>query len=70
MGKKLVVFGGEHEFNKVEKNRVCLHDVKILNVETMEWSSIQTKGIVMEKRRYHVCASIGKHILVHGGLNN
>ena len=30
MGKKLVVFGGEHEFNKVEKNRVCLHDVKIL----------------------------------------
>ena len=67
--KKLVVFGGEYEYSKVTEQHVCLNDVSIFTPETMEWKYFKTYGII-ETRRYHVAAMIGKHMIVHGGLNS
>ena len=66
--KKMIVFGGEHEFNKYSGLRICLNDVNMFSPENLEWKNIKTSGVI-ETRRYHCAAMVGKHMLVHGGLN-
>ena len=45
-----------------------MNDVNIFNLETMEWKYFRTEGVV-ESCRYHAAGIIGKHMIVHGGLN-
>ncbi|CAG9316979.1 unnamed protein product [Blepharisma stoltei] len=65
----IVVFGGGTNFNTVHKLRECLNGVKVYSPQKNDWTYIKTQGTYIATRKYH-CASIaGKHMFIHGGLN-
>jgi N-acetylneuraminic acid mutarotase len=67
--KKLFVFGGGTDFNSVHKQRECLNGVKSFTAETKEWSNVRCEGHFIGTRKHHCSSIVGKHMLMHGGLN-
>jgi N-acetylneuraminic acid mutarotase len=67
--KKLFVFGGGTDFNSIHKLRECLNGVKAVNVETGEWSNVRCEGSFIGTRKHHCAAVVGKHMFIHGGMN-
>ena len=67
--KKLVVFGGGTDFNSIHKLRECLNGVKAFIPETREWANVRCEGNFIGTRKHHCAAVVGKHMVVHGGLN-
>ena len=67
--RKLYVFGGGTDFNSIHKLRECLNGVKSFNVETNEWVNVKCEGSYISTRKHHCAGIIGKHMFIHGGLN-
>lgn len=67
--KKLYVFGGGTDFNSVHKQRECLNGVKAFVPESKEWMNVRCEGHFIGTRKHHCSAMIGKHMIMHGGLN-
>lgn len=69
-GNNIIVFAGGTQPDVSIKGRQCLNTVKILRTSIMQWQLLITHGAVLQTRRYHVAALIGKHMFIHGGLND
>ena len=69
-GNNIVVFAGGTQPDISIKGRKCLNTVKILKTDKMQWQLLITHGAVLQTRRYHIAALIGKHMFIHGGLND
>ena len=67
--KKLYVFGGGTDFNSIHKLRECLNGVKSFNTETNEWANVKCEGSYITTRKHHCAGILGKHMYIHGGLN-
>jgi N-acetylneuraminic acid mutarotase len=67
--KKLYVFGGGTDFNSIHKVRECLNGVKSMNIETNEWFNARCEGSYIGTRKNHCAGIIGKHMFIHGGVN-
>lgn len=65
----IYVFGGGTNFNTIHKLRECLNGVKVYSPSKNEWSYIKTQGTYITTRKYHCASIVGKHMFVHGGLN-
>ena len=65
----IVTFGGVTAYNRGSQHRECLNSVKILDTEKLYWRQIDTSGVLVSMRRYHIAVVVGKHMLLHGGLN-
>ena len=48
-------------------SQVNLHDVHILDAESMQWSSPQVSGPTPQERRYHTASVVDRQICVFGG---
>ena len=48
-------------------SQVNLHDVHILDAESMQWSSPQVSGPTPQERRYHTASVVDRQIYVFGG---
>ena len=66
---KIIIFGGTRLYNKSAKTRECLNDLYILDPETFVWDHIKSTGSMIEARRNHCGCTIGKHLIIHGGIN-
>ncbi|OMJ76096.1 hypothetical protein SteCoe_24599 [Stentor coeruleus] len=67
--QKIYLFGGGTDFNAVHKLRECLNGVKVLNTENFEISNLKCSGSYITTRKQHCCAIVGKHMFIHGGMN-
>ena len=65
----LYVIGGANKFNKNTKIRECFNDIYQLNIEKNTWSLLKYSGSTIDPRRNHTGCIIGKHIFIHGGIN-
>jgi len=65
---ELYIIGGANKFNKNTSIRECFNDIYKLNIDTKVWSYIKCGGS-FDSRRNHTGCAIGKHILIHGGIN-
>lgn len=65
----IILFGGGTNFNTQHKLRECLNGVKVFSPSSCSWSYIKTQGTYIATRKYHCAAIVGKHMFVHGGLN-
>jgi len=66
---KLVIVGGARMFSKETKRRECLGDVQIYDPEDNSWTELHCEGVHFDPRRYHSAVTIGKQLLVYGGIN-
>ncbi|XP_071934831.1 acyl-CoA-binding domain-containing protein 6 isoform X2 [Coffea arabica] len=65
VGSKLVMFGGE------DRNRRLLNDVRILDLETMTWSSVETTQTPPAPRFDHAAAlHTERYLLISGGCSH
>jgi hypothetical protein len=67
--KKMVVFGGGTAYQSGTRQKECLGEVRVLNLEDSKWSWIKCGGDIITPRRNHVAEVIGKIMIIHGGLN-
>ena len=65
----LITFGGVTAYNRGAQHRECLNSVKLLRTDGLQWCLVEPTGVLVSMRRYHCAAIVGKHMLVHGGLN-
>jgi len=66
----IVIFGGEKNYNSILKIRECLNDVRMFIPEQCEWKYLKGHGDLVEPRRNHAAVIVGKHMLIHGGIDN
>lgn len=71
-GPNIVLFGGALNANPKRQIRECFNTVRVLEplgpVKAL-WKQLTTIGPVIEMRRYHAAAIVGRHMVVTGGLN-
>ena len=69
---KLVIFGGEKQFNVQRKTRDCLNDVRVFDTKNKTWDSWKTTStsFPIEFRRNHSACICGKHMFVYGGIDS
>ena len=68
--RNIIVFGGVTSLKRETVLRQCLNVVKIFKPESEEWEFIKTGGLYISTRKHHCAAMVGKHLFVHGGLND
>ena len=69
--RKMYIFGGEEKFDVSSRNRECYNDVISIGVDNASYAQrIQTSGEYIVPRRSHCAIVVGKHLVVHGGINN
>jgi len=77
----MIIFGGEKLYNTHLKVRECLNDVRMFSagklckltlkgIDKYEWTSLKTTGVFVAQRRNHVGVAVGKHLVVHGGVDS
>eukprot|EP00831_Metopus_contortus_P065443 TRINITY_DN5846_c0_g1_i2.p1 TRINITY_DN5846_c0_g1~~TRINITY_DN5846_c0_g1_i2.p1 ORF type:complete len:430 (+),score=64.55 TRINITY_DN5846_c0_g1_i2:40-1329(+) len=66
----ILVVAGSRLYNQETKRREVLNDVQAFNTLDRKWSELQCDGVMLEHRRGHAACLVGKHLLVHGGMNN
>ncbi|CAG9334048.1 unnamed protein product [Blepharisma stoltei] len=68
--RKIVVYGGETSHSRSNSQlRECLNEVKAFSIDDNEWIYIRTTGVLIQSRKNHCAAVVGKHMLIYGGLN-
>lgn len=67
--QKMIIFGGGTDFNTVHKLRECLNGVKTLSIESKEMSNLKCTGSYINIRKQHCYTLVGKHMFIHGGMN-
>ena len=67
--QRFYIFGGGTDFNAVHKLRECLSGVKMINLENKEMINLKCAGSYITTRKQHCSALVGKHMFIHGGLN-
>ena len=63
----IVIYGGRND--KEGNNLGGFLDVSLLQLETLEWIEVTTRGSKMIPRFSHTAVSLGSRLLVFGGLN-
>ena len=67
----ILIFGGAGRYYKTTKSRLCFNDLFIFRTNIMQWEEIKVRGpIFIEARHHHAGCIIGKHLLIHGGIND
>ena len=64
--KKLILFGGQKKYNKTMKLRECFNDLWCYLPETGDWKYLRTHGDILDTRRNHAAARIGKDLFIYG----
>ncbi|KAL4459853.1 hypothetical protein ABPG74_003379 [Tetrahymena malaccensis] len=67
--KQLIMFGGEKKCAPTSKLKELVNEVRIMNLETLEWKILRNSGDMVESRRDHVSSVVGKNLLIHGGIS-
>ena len=62
---QMVVFGGAGL--DCEERSINLHDLHVLDTDTMLWSQPECSGSLPQERRYHSSCVVGDEMLVFGG---
>ena len=65
---KVIIYGGYRRYVTSFKVRDTYGDVAFFDTDTMKWDKPLWCGM-MTFRRHHVATVIGRHMIVHGGLN-
>ena len=63
------VYGGYRRYNKSFKIRETYGDVYEFSTESLKWDKIRWSGQATF-RRHHVAETIGKYMLIHGGIDH
>lgn len=66
----IIIFGGMGNYDISRKCRVCYNSINLIDLQTFS-SRVLKMGNeeVIQGRRYHGCALMGKYMLVFGGMN-
>jgi N-acetylneuraminic acid mutarotase len=67
--KDIYIMGGARKFNTLTKIRECLNDIYKYNIDSNEWKELICGGSPIEPRRNHAGCIVGKHLFIHGGIN-
>ncbi|EAR90836.2 kelch motif protein (macronuclear) [Tetrahymena thermophila SB210] len=67
--KQLIMFGGEKKCAPTSKLKELVNEVRVMNLETLEWKILRNSGDMIESRRDHVSSVVGKNLLIHGGIS-
>jgi hypothetical protein len=73
VGTKMLMFGGEKQFDGSLRVRQCFNDCHYFDTTTCDWQYLPTQGVrgeLIPPRRSHVAVMLGKTMLVHGGISN
>jgi len=65
---KMYIFGGFRRYVESFKVRETYGDVYEFSTKTLKWDKINCSGI-LPFRRHHIAETIGKHMLIHGGID-
>ena len=66
----LILFGGRNDSVYESTGSFCLDDIQILNLEYMQWSSVNMQGHNSDIARCsHSAAIFGNNLLIFGGLH-
>ena len=70
----LILFGGQEDYEQnqpksKDSKKDCLNDLRMINLETMEWKIARSTGEYVYPRRNHAACVVGKHMIVHGGID-
>lgn len=65
----MIVFGGGTAYQSGLRQKECLGEVRVLNLDDLRWSWVKCGGDIINPRRSHASEIIGKNMIVHGGLN-
>lgn len=66
----IIVFGGMGTYDISRKCRVCYNTINLIDLQTYTCRSLKmTNEDVIEGRRSHGCALMGKYMLIFGGMN-
>jgi N-acetylneuraminic acid mutarotase len=68
--RNIVLFGGATSLKRDNELRQCLNTVKIFKPETEEWEVLKTGGLYLSTRKHHCTTIVGRHLFIHGGLND
>jgi len=65
----LIVFGGRNDRGSETTGTLCMNDIWILSIETLEWTEWKNPELIDPQPRYsHATAICGKSIIIFGGL--
>jgi hypothetical protein len=68
---QLIIFGGEDPDNSSSKERICINDLRSINLDDQyKVSQIKTNGDFIYPRRNHAHLVLGRHLIIHGGINS
>ena len=56
-------------YSKEYHKRECLDDAYVYSTMYQQWTPLKWKGIFYS-RRYHTAYTVGKHLIVHGGIDS
>eukprot|EP01080_Neovahlkampfia_damariscottae_P011905 gene11905-5311_t len=63
--EKIICFGGEQQ-----PDWKFLNDIFELNLFTLQWKRIETKGDIPSERHSHSCLLYDNQMIIHGGINS
>jgi Rab9 effector protein with kelch motifs len=66
---KIYIYGGYRRYIESFKVRETYGDVFEFSPKTLKWDKLNCNGI-LSFRRNHIAETIGKHMLVHGGIDH
>ncbi|CAD8149719.1 unnamed protein product [Paramecium octaurelia] len=67
--RNIYIFGGEKPYDGQQKIRESTNDFRVFNTENNEFKSLRFGGELIEGRRGATGAIVGKHIIIHAGIN-
>ncbi|CAD8065937.1 unnamed protein product [Paramecium sonneborni] len=67
--RNIYIFGGEKPYDGQQKIRESTNDFRVFNTENNEFKVLRFGGEVIEGRRGASGAIVGKHIMIHAGIN-
>ena len=69
--RQIIIFGGGTKYLDSIKMRLCISELYIYDINTKKWTNVpEVNEVTPERRMYHVAATMGCLMLVHGGINS
>lgn len=68
--KVIVVFGGEKLYNSHMKMRECFSEIRVYNPFEHSWKYPRVFGDIVDGRRNHCAAVLGRFLFIFGGINS
>lgn len=68
-GSTLILYGGENKYDKIRKRRELFIGIHKYDLRIQKWVQASSKESIIEGRKHHAAAIMGKLMIVHGGYN-